>query len=337
MRLEFGAKLVEIHDCDTMKAIRVHQTGGPEVLSLEEIPDLRCGPAQVRIQVGAAGINPVETYVRSGSYPKIPPFPYTPGSDASGVIIEAGSDVSEFAVGDRVYTSGSATGTYAEQAVCGPHQVHRLPESISFEEGAGVNIPYATAYRALFQRAHSVPGETVLIHGASGGVGVAATQLARSAGLKVIGTAGTERGRQLVSDQGAHFVIDHEKEGYLDTIPDLTGGRGVDVILEMLANVNLAKDLTALAMGGRVVVIGCRGSIEINPRDAMGRDASILGMVLFNAPEQDLIRIQAALGAGLESGVLKPIVGRKFSLNEAPLAHQAVMEPGAHGKIVLIP
>lgn len=304
---------------------------------MEEIPDLRCGPAQVRVQVRAVGINPVETYVRSGSYPKIPPLPYTPGSDAAGVIDEIGSDVRGLAVGDRVYTSGSATGTYAEQTLCGVHQAHRLPESISFEQGAAINIPYATAYRALFQRAKAAPGESVLIHGASGGVGVAATQLARAAGLKVIGTAGTERGRRLASDQGAHHVIDHRATDYLDAVGDLTGGRGVDIILEMLANVNLAKDLTKLAMGGRVVVIGCRGTIEINPRDVMGREASIVGMVLFNASEQDLARVHSALGAGFESGILKPIVGKKFSLKEAPLAHRAVMEPGAHGKIVLIP
>lgn len=320
-----------------MKAIRIHQTGGPEVLKFEEIPDLQCGPSEILLQVHAVGINPVETYVRSGNYSKIPPLPCTLGSDASGVVLRAGPEVTNIAVGDRVYTSGSLTGTYAEQVICREDQTHPLPQSVSFEQGAGINIPYATAYRALFQRAKASPGETVLIHGATGGVGIAATQLARAAGLTVIGTGGTEKGRRLVSDQGAHHVFDHGAKDYMETVRDLTNGRGVDLVLEMLANVNLASDLTALAIGGRIVVIGCRGPIEINPRDAMVRDAAILGMVMFIASEQDLIRIHAALGSGLENGVLKPIVGKKFSLKEAPTAHEAVLEAGAYGKIVLVP
>jgi NADPH2:quinone reductase len=176
-----------------------------------------------------------------------------------------------------------------------------------------------------------------LIHGASGGVGVAGVQLARAAGLTVIGTAGTDRGRELEAVQGAHHVLDHRAPGYLDELLKLTQGRGVDIVLEMLANVNLAKDLSVLAPGGRVVVIGNRGSIEINPREIMRRDAAVMGMVLFNASRQDLMSIHAALGAGLENGTLRPVVGREIPLAAAPEAHRAVMEPGAFGKIVLVP
>jgi NADPH2:quinone reductase len=212
-----------------------------------------------------------------------------------------------------------------------------LPERVSFAQGAGVNVPYATAYRALYNRAHGQPGETVLVHGASGGVGIAAVQMARAGGLTVIGTAGTEKGRKLALEQGAHHVVDHRKEGYAEEIMELTKGRGVDVILEMLANVNLAKDLTLLALRGRVVVIGNRGSIEINPRATMQRDLSILGLTLMNATKEELVGIHAALVAGLESGTLNPVVGREMPLAEAALAHRAVMEPGAYGKIILIP
>jgi NADPH2:quinone reductase len=176
-----------------------------------------------------------------------------------------------------------------------------------------------------------------LIHGASGGVGIASVQIARAAGLTVIGTAGSDKGLALVREQGAHHVLDHRAPGYLDQIVALTEGRGVDVILEMLANVNLGKDLTVLAQGGRVVVIGSRGTVEINPREAMARDAAILGMTLFNTSEQDAASIHAALVAGLENGTLRPIVGRELPLAEAPQAHRAVMESGAYGKIVLIP
>src|SRR6185503_3227702 len=184
-----------------------------------------------------------------------------------------GEGVTRVAVGDRVYTSSTLTGAYAEQVLCDESQVNLLPANVSYAQGAAVNVPYATAYRALFQRARAVPGETVLVHGASGGVGIAGVQLARAAGMKVIGTGGTDKGRELVKEQGAHHVLDHHAPDYFDQLKALTNGRGVDVILEMLANINLAKDLTALAQFGRVVVIGNRGTIEINPRDAMGRDA----------------------------------------------------------------
>lgn len=320
-----------------MKAIRVREFGGPEVMRLEEIPDPQPGPEDVVVRVRAVGVNPVDTYIRSGLYPLKPALPYTPGLDAAGVVEAIGPDLRGVAVGERVYTAGTISGAYADLALCKASQVHPLPERINFAQGAAVHIPYATAYRALLQRAHALPGEKVLVHGASGGVGVAAVQLARAAGMTVIGTAGTERGRRLVAEQGAQHVLDHHAPGYLEQILALTRGRGVDVVLEMLANVNLGKDLTILAPRGRVVVIGSRGTVEINPRDAMARDASILGMVLLIAPEHEAMQIHRALVAGLENGTLRPVVGQEMPLAEAPRAHQAVMEPGAYGKIVLIP
>ena len=319
-----------------MKAIRVLEFGGPEVMKLEEVPNLTPGPGQVVVSVKAVGVNPVDTYIRSGAYAAKPPLPYTPGLDAAGTV-EAVGERESVEVGERVYVAGTLSGAYAEQALCDASQVHRLPERVSFAQGAGVNVPYATAYRALYNRAHGQPGETVLVHGASGGVGIAAVQMARAGGLTVVGTAGTEKGRKLVLEQGAHHVVDHRKEGYAEEIMTLTKGRGVDVILEMLANVNLAKDLTLLALRGRVVVIGNRGSIEINPRATMQRDLSILGLTLMNATKEELVGIHAALLAGLESGTLNPVVGREMPLADAPRAHRAVMEPGAYGKIILIP
>ncbi|HET6370634.1 MAG TPA: NADPH:quinone reductase, partial [Nitrospiria bacterium] len=238
-----------------MKAIRVHQFGGPEVLRLEDVPDLRPGPGEVLIWVKAAGVNPVDTYVRSGNYGE-QPFPYTPGSDAGGIVEAVGEGVERFRPGERVYTSGTITGAYAERALAEEKRVHPLPEKLSFAQGAAIGVPYATAYRALFQRARALPGESVLVHGASGGVGTAAVQLARAHGLTVFGTAGTPQGEKLVMEQGAHHVLNHRGASYLDDLLKLTGGAGVDLVLEMLANVNLGKDLTVLAPKGRVVVIG---------------------------------------------------------------------------------
>jgi NADPH2:quinone reductase len=320
-----------------MKAIRVHEFGGPEVLSFEEVDDPKPSAGQVLVRVGAVGVNPVDTYIRTGAHAVKPKLPYTPGLDAAGTVEAVGSGVTRVAAGDRVYIAGSLTGTYAELVLCDEAQVHKLPARVSFSEGAGVFTPYATAYRALFQRARGVPGETVFVHGASGGVGTAALQLARAAGLKVIGTAGTDEGRRLASEQGAHQVLDHHAKGYLEELTELTGGRGPDVILEMLANVNLNHDLGVVAKGGRVVVIGSRGPVEINPRLAMSRDAAILGMTLFNTTPRELASIHAAIAAGLESGTLRPVVGREIPLAEAARAHEEVLKPGALGKIVLIP
>jgi NADPH2:quinone reductase len=320
-----------------MKAIRVRGFGGPEVLKIEEVADLKPGAGQVTVRVKAAGVNPADTYMRTGTYARKPALPYTPGFDGAGVVEAVGEGVKRVKAGDRVYLADSLSGTYAEQALCEEAQVHRLPQKVSFAQGAAVHVPYATAYRALFQLAHAQPGETVLVDGASGGVGVAGVQLARAAGLTVIGTGGTDKGRKMVLEEGAHHAVDHRAADYLQKVMELTGGRGVDVVLEMLANVNLGKVLPVLARNGRVVVIGCRGTVEINPRELMGRDASIIGMVLFNVMGEKAAGIHAALAAGMENGTLRPIVGREIPLAEAPKAHVAVMEPGAFGKIVLIP
>jgi len=321
-----------------VKAIRVHQFGGPEVLKLEEVPDPQPGPAQVLVQVRAAGVNPVDAYIRTGTYASKPNLPYTPGSDAAGVIIAVGSDVKGFHTGDRVYGVGAKTGSYAEKALFDESSVHPLPEHVTFEQGAAIGVPYGTAYRGLLLRAEAKPAETVLVHGASGGVGTAAVQLARAAGMTVIGTAGSEAGMKLVKEQGAHHVLNHSTEGYLDELMKLTNGRGVDVIVELLANKNLAKDLTVLAKKGRVAVIGNRGTIEINPRDAMAREADIRGVTLMASTPDESRLTYAALDAGLENGTLKPVIGDRIPLAEAARAHEAVMKhSGALGKIVLIP
>lgn len=320
-----------------MKAIRVHQFGGPEVMQLEDVPDLAAGPGQVVVRVHAIGVNPVDTYIRSGLHAVKPALPYTPGTDGAGVVESVGEGVTRVSAGASVYVAGTISGAYAQQALCNDSQVHRLPSHITFEQGAAVGVPYATAYRALFHRAQARAGETVLVHGATGGVGTACVQLARAAGMIVIATGGTDKGRSNVVQQGAHHVLDHHSPDYPDQILDLTGGNGVNVIMEMLANVNLAKDLSILARFGRIVVIGSRGKIEIDPRATMTRDLNILGMTLFNASDHDRASIHAALVAGLENGTLRPVVGKEMPLADAVRAHEAVLQPGAFGKIVMIP
>jgi NADPH:quinone reductase len=320
-----------------MKAIRVSEYGGPSVLKLDEVATPPPGQGQVLVRNHAAGVNPVDTYLRSNTDNRGPKLPYTPGSDAGGVVEAVGAGVTSVKAGDRVYIGGSLSGAYAELSLCTEAQVHPLPTNASFAQGAAMNVPYATAYHALIHRAHGAEGETVLVHGASGGVGIAAVQIARARGMTVIGTAGTARGRQLVLDQGAHHCLDHRAPNYLKELAELTGGRGPEVILEMLANVNLRADLEVIAMRGRIVVIGNRGTIEINPRAAMNKDAAILGMALFHASAAQLAGIHAALVEGLRNGSLKPVIAEEIPLAQAPRAHEAVMAEGHHGKVVLIP
>jgi NADPH2:quinone reductase len=322
-----------------MKAIVVREFGEPEVMKLEEVAEPTAGPKQVLVRVKAVGVNPVDTYIRSGNYARNrPTMPYTPGMDLGGVVERVGEGVTSLAQGDRVYAHGTAPGhgACAELTVCDELQVHRLPDGVSFQQGAALGIPYGSAWRSLFNRAGARAGDIVLVHGASGGVGIGAVQLARARGLTVIGTAGTDRGRRLVLEQGAHHVLDHSAPGYLDELMRLTDNRGVDIVLEMLANANLQKDLGIIAMRGRIVVIGNRGTTEINARHAMNKDAAILGMALGHASPAQLAGIHAALVEGLANGTLRPVIAQELPLAQAPRAHEAVMEPGHHGKVVMI-
>ena len=319
-----------------MRAVRVHEFGPPAVMHLEDVPDPVAGPGQVVVAIKAVGVNPVDTYIRAGTYgPR--EFPFTPGFDGAGVIDSVGVGIANLRPGDRVYVERSLSGTYAQKCLCLATQVHPLPARVSFSQGAGVCVPYATAYRALFHKCRAKPGETVLVHGGSGGVGLATIQLARAHGMRIIATASSATGRELVIRQGAHHAVDHSSLLYEEQILGLTGGRGVDVVIEMLANVNLDRDLAMLAMFGRIAIVGNRGRIGIDPRRAMQKDAEIHGMALFNATSAELAPVHAALHAGLENGTLNPIVAKELPLTEAARAHDLILEPGAHGKIVLLP
>jgi NADPH2:quinone reductase len=320
-----------------MKAIRVHEFGPPEVLKLEEIPTPKPAAGQVLVRIHAAGVNPYEAAQRAGTYAVKPNLPYTPGSDAAGVVEAVGDAITKVKTGDRVYTAQTLTGAYAEYALALESQVHRLPGKLSFAQGAGVWVPCGTAYHALYHSAKTHASETVLVHGASGGVGIATVQLARAAGLRVLGTAGSTKGLELVTREGAHEAFDHSKAGYQEQIMRATGGRGVDIIVEMLANVNLANDLKLLATNGRVIVVGNRGDVTINARDLMVRRGSIRAFTLWAITEAEAAEMHAGLLAAMESGTLRPVVGKEIPLAEAARAHKEILEPGTAGKMVLIP
>jgi NADPH2:quinone reductase len=302
-------------------------------------------PQQVLVRVHAVGVNPVETYIRAGTYAKMPDtFPYTPGNDASGVVEAVGSLVTSVRPGDRVFTLKCETGAYAEVALADAAFVRPLPAQASFAQGAALPVPYFTAHRALFAKAHLKPGQTVLVHGATGAVGIACLQMARRHGCTVIGSAGTDAGAAVIAPL-CHTVVRHgargsdeEPGGIVDQVLLATSGKGVDVICEMLANENLGHDLRMLAQGGTVAVIGSRGAVQITPRELMAREASIVGVMLWHATESDFAEAGAYIHNGLVDGTLKPVVGPVFKgLEAAPAAHEDVMahHGGSAGKVVI--
>jgi NADPH2:quinone reductase len=319
-----------------MKAIVIREFGAPDVMKVEELPAPVPAVGEVLIRVRAAGVNPVDTYVRSGVYARKPSLPHTPGMDIAGIVESTGEGVTQVKPGDRVYAF-FAKGGYAELALAEASNVRVLPERASFQQGAALGVPYATAWMAVHQRAAARPGETMLVHGGSGGVGLAAVQIASAHGVRVIGTAGTDEGLQAIKAAGAHEALNHKTPDYLERLPALTEGAGVNIVLEMLANVNLDHDLDVIAARGRIIVIGNRGRVEIDPRKAMAKDVTINGLMLFNATREELSDAHAGIVAGLSSGALQPRIGRELPLSGAPQAHEAVMRPGALGKIVLVP
>ncbi len=319
-----------------MKAIRVKEFGGPEVLLYVEVEIPTPQDYELLIKVEAVGVNPVDTYIRAGIYPVLPSLPYTPGKDVAGTIAEIGKHVKGWQVGDRVYSSGTLSGGYAEFTICAPHQVFSLPDNTSFSEGAAVGVPGATAWRGLFIRGEGQAGEKVLIHGASGSVGLAAVQLAKAAGLEVYGTASTEEGLSALEQYGVKRAYNHKDSSYVEQIKEDVPG-GFNLILEMLANVNLEADLDLLTAKGRVVIIGSRGKIEIDPRATMGKETEIRGLALFNCSPEEMQKTQAALFAALESGVFKPKISREIVMQSAPESHELVMKSGNCGKILLKP
>jgi len=320
-----------------MKAIRVNEFGGPEVLKVEtDIPIPAIADSQVLIKVGCAGVNPVDTYIRMGLFANLPALPYIPGRDGSGTVDAVGSSVDNVKVGDRVFFSG-ANGSYAEYVACESHSVFKLADRLSFAQGAALGVPYFTAYRAIFIKGKAKAGDRVLVHGASGAVGLAACQMAKAHGMTVVGTAGTPQGMELVKNNGAHFVFNHREKGYLELAAGVVGGDGFDVIIENASDINLGSDLTVIGPGARVVIVGNRGNVEISPRYLMTEEASIVGCALFRSTQEEWRETAAAVVAGLDMGFLTPFIDREYPMEAVQEAHANVLshEGGARGKLVL--
>ena len=325
------------------RAIVAAEFGPPEVLKLNIVPMPKVEAGQVLVKMYAAGINPSDTYIRLGPHGPwgatphlLPSLPFTPGKDGAGVIEAVGDGVTKFSPGDRIYTTGSLSGTLAEFALCAEDTVHPLPPSISYAQGACVGVPCATAYRALFLKAKVQQGDAVLIHGASGAVGLAAIQLAVAAGCAVVGTAGTAAGEAAVAALGAS-VVNHRSDGYLqaaaDALPAAKDGK-FDLVLEMAAHANLLADLTVLQRGARILIIGSKPqTVAFNPRLLMPLEATVQGVFLPTASSEEKERTHEELYAAMDRGELCPVVGQVLPLVDAPKAHAQIVDPPAGGKV----
>jgi NADPH:quinone reductase len=318
---------------ENMKAIRVHQIGDASVLQYEETATPEPDQNEVLIRVKAAGINPVDAMYRDGRIPTA--LPFTPGSDCAGTVEKVGSDVHHLKVGDRVFAGSVIQRSYAEFMLCHSSFVYPLPENLSFIQGAALYIPYFTAYRALVRHGNLQKGETVVIHGATGGVGIAAVQIAKALGANIIATGGTDYGRDLLKNIGATHVIDHRNPDHYDKIMKLTNMKGTDVLLE-IASGFFRADMDIMAPFGRIVsIVG--GTFELPVHELMHKDISITGMDVFNTPDDEKKEIAAWLTGQLTQGSFSPIIREVFPLHEAARAHEFLAKPGAAGKLILIP
>jgi NADPH2:quinone reductase len=270
-------------------------------------------------------------------------MPVSLGFDAAGEIESVGPGVDSAVIGTRVYTCTALPGGYAEYAVVDIDRTYPLPENLSFDQGAALGIPYATAYAALHQFASTGTATTVFVHGGSGGVGIPTIELAKIAGARVAASCGTDAGEAILRAHGADIIVRHDQDGYLETLASLVadpgpaGQTGIDVIVEMAAHINLGNDLTLLNHKGTVVVVGSRGPVQINARDVMRRDARIQGMLLFNLTSEERQEIHSKLYPLLLDGRLAPRVALALPLEGVRDAHSRVLQSGIGGKIVLNP
>ncbi|MFC4448177.1 NADPH:quinone reductase [Halorussus aquaticus] len=319
-----------------MRAVRYHEHGGPGVLTVEDAERPDPGRGEVRVEVRAAGVNPVDTYFREGSY-EPPELPMVPGSDLAGVVDAVGEDVDEFAEGDRVFGTGLGNdrqGTYAEYAVAPTDRLARLPENVDFEEGAAAALVGVTAWRALVDHAGLEPAETCLVHGGSGGVGHVAVQLADAAGARVVTTAAAEYHDRL-EELGADSPVDYGREDLADAVVEAAGRP--DVILDHRLDDYLDFDAEVGTQGVRVVGIGNtqpEAGFD-NVAAARAQEMTLQLMSMYNTP--DMSAVLGKLARLLESGDLRPHVSKRYDLDEAAEAQKSVLQNSFFGKLVVTP
>jgi len=321
-----------------MKAMRAHQFGGPEQLRFEDAPDVLPQVGQIQIRVRAAGINPADLVRLAGRLQPLT-LPYIPGTDVCGEVEAVGSGVSHVKPGDRVF-GRALGGGYAEKTCLAASEAIPLPSKLSFEEGAAIPIPFYTAYHALHGKAALKTGENVLVSAGVGGVGVAAIQIAKIAGARVITTVGSQEKAQRTRSIGADAAVNYREQDFVAEVQKFTGGKGVDVIIENVAADNFAKDFAALAVRGRIVLIGTgtgkSADATFGVFGALMKDATIYGMSLINAGSA-IREIATALCGFFSTGKLTAVVSKSYPLREALQALADLVAGKVFGKLVLKP
>lgn len=322
-------------------AVLCRALGPPERLSLEELPPAPLGRGEARIALRACGINFPDTLTILGRYQHKPPLPFTPGVESAGIIAELAPDVAGWRVGDRVITR-QRVGGYAEEIVLPAAQLIPLPPGFSFAEGAGFAVAGITAYHALVQRAALRPGETLLVHGAAGGVGLAAVELGKLLGARVIATASSAEKRAVARARGADAVIDYTAEDFVAAVRRLTGGDGADVVFDPVGGEVLVQSLRALAWGGRLLIVGfAAGAIPaLAANRILLRSATVLGIRAGEASRREPHLAEAALAALLAhagEGRLRPHIAAALPLARYADGMRLLMERQAIGRVVLLP
>ncbi|MBK6406790.1 MAG: quinone oxidoreductase [Holophagales bacterium] len=320
-------------------AIRIHQTGGPEVLRWEEVEIGPPGPGEVRLRHTAIGLNFIDTYHRSGLYPL--PLPAIPGSEGAGVVEEIGAGVSEVKPGDRVAYAGPV-GAYAEERLVPAHRLVPLPEDVDDRVAAAAMLKGMTA-RYLLRRTHRVEaGETILLHSAAGGVGLIAAQWAKSLGATVIGTVSTEAKAALARDAGCDHVVVTSRESFVARVKEITGGAGVRVVYDAVGKDTFEGSLDCLAPLGLMVSFGnASGPVPpISPLLLAQKGSLFLTrptLMTYTARREDLLATAADLFAVIRSGAVKVRIDATFPLREAAAAHAALEGRRTTGSTVLLP
>jgi len=325
-----------------MRAILVTSPGGPDVLSLETVADLPLGPRDIRIQVAAAGVNRADVAQRQGSYPSPVGAPQWPGLEVSGIVTELGPDATLFAIGDRVCALLSGGG-YATEAVVHEHLALPVPESVDLVDAAALPEALATVWSNVFMSAGLGAGETLLVHGGGSGIGTTAIQLARLAGARVAVTAGSAEKLAVCASLGAEILINYRDQDFPAEIMSATDAHGADVILDIMGGSYAARNVAALAVGGRIMVIANQSGDDavFNPFHLMQKRGRYWGTTLRARPFAEKAAIMQALRTDvwpwLESGSLRPLIDSRYSFAAAGDAHRR-LEASAHvGKIVLVP
>ncbi|MGH8011028.1 MAG: quinone oxidoreductase family protein [Candidatus Binataceae bacterium] len=322
-----------------MKAIQLSEVGGPEVMKLVEIPKPEIRPRMVRVRNHAVGINFADNFFRQGTYVVKPKLPDTPGMEGAGIIDEVGPEVEDLKPGMRV--AGIGLKCYAEYSLFYANQVIPLPDFVSFEEGAAFPIQTLTAWFMLHTCDRTTPGKTVLVHSAAGGVGVVASQIAKAAGARVIGTVSSDSKFDVAKKYGAGDVINYTTHDFAQEVMKLTGNRGVDLILDAVGKPTFEKGLSCLAPFGHLILYGRAGGPpdRLDVFQLFNRAAKVSGFILFTASSQtELMRkgVESCFQL-MKEGKLKMVVGKTFPLGEAAAAHRFMESRQSIGKLVLLP